>query len=161
MIGLKLLFLLLTELTSFFSARGFNQTTVFIPLTITVCGGVRCVTGVERDRKYSFWCDYYRQRVRWGGRWEILRNTDWTAQVVPVNVLRTANEGNTHRNVRTYNISKLVGGREMIQGQSNDMLLLLVCTDSAAAQHRSTHTTGWLCDELSARIIWQLKQSKQ
>ena len=38
----------------------------------------------------------------------------------------------------------------MIQGQSNDMLLLLVCTDSAAAQHRSTHTTGWLCDELSA-----------
>ena len=38
----------------------------------------------------------------------------------------------------------------MIQGQSNDMLLLLVCTDSAAAQHRSTHTTDWLCDELSA-----------
>ena len=40
----------------------------------------------------------------------------------------------------------------MIQGQSNDMLLLLVCTDSAAAQHRSTHTTGWLCDELSAGL---------
>ena len=53
MIELKLLFLLLRELTSFFSARGFNQTTVFIPLTITVCGGVRCVTGVECDRKYS------------------------------------------------------------------------------------------------------------
>ena len=47
MIELKLLFLLLTELTSFFSARGFNQTTVFIPLTITVyvVGGVLRVWG--------------------------------------------------------------------------------------------------------------------
>ena len=50
MIGLKLLFLLLSELTSFFSVRGFNQTTMFIPLTITVyvvCGVLRVwsVTG--------------------------------------------------------------------------------------------------------------------
>ena len=30
------------------------------------------------------------------------------------------------------------------------MLLLLVCTDSAETKHRSTHTTSWLCDELSA-----------
>ena len=36
MIGLSLLFLLLAELTSFFTARGFIQTTVIIPLTLTV-----------------------------------------------------------------------------------------------------------------------------